>query len=246
VARAAAEAGTLVLGVDANATGMARAASRAARRPERGGRPNARFLVCAVEALPEELAATADLVTVQFPRGSLLRGIVQGESAVVEPIARLLAPDIGRLRMLLSVEARDRTLGLAALDEAGGEAIVAAFERQGLRAIDLRAATPPDLAASGSTWAKRLGVGTGAARPAGSDPADRGSVARSAWLLELGRPSAVGLPADPASPADAGSRTDSAHRNRSVVPTPPASIGACSHPDPSSAPSGPITESSTG
>lgn len=57
---------------------MAEAASRAGRKRAEGG-PNARFVVCAAEALPGELDATADLVTIQFPWGSLLRGIVLGE-----------------------------------------------------------------------------------------------------------------------------------------------------------------------
>jgi 16S rRNA (adenine(1408)-N(1))-methyltransferase len=172
LSRAAAEPGTLVLGVDANAKGMTQAASRAARRPAKGGAPNARFLVSSVEALPEELAATADLVTVQFPWGSLLRGIVQGEPAIVEPIARMLKrrPN-AELRIFLSIEPRDRSLGLRTLDDGAIASIAAAFAELGLESIELHPATPGELAGSHSTWAKRLRAGT-------SD--------RRAWLLRFG------------------------------------------------------------
>jgi 16S rRNA (adenine(1408)-N(1))-methyltransferase len=162
LARATAEPEALALGIDANATGMAPAASRAARRPAKGGAPNARFLVSSVEALPDELTATADLVSVQFPWGSLLRGIVRGEPAIIEPIARLLNREPNaELRMLLSVEPRDRSPGLQALDPEALAAIATSFAKLGLKSTELRAVTPDELARSHSTWAKRLRAGTG-------------------------------------------------------------------------------------
>jgi 16S rRNA (adenine(1408)-N(1))-methyltransferase len=151
---------------------MADAASRAARRPARGGAPNARFLVSTAESIPEELAATADLVTVQFPWSSLLRGIVLGEPAVVGPIAGLLKPSpASELRLLLSVERRDRALGIEALDERSVGGIAAGFTQFGIEAIELRPASAADLEAIHSTWARRLRAGTSA---------------RQAWLLRLG------------------------------------------------------------
>jgi 16S rRNA (adenine(1408)-N(1))-methyltransferase len=162
LARATAEPDTLALGIDANATGMAPVALRAARKPAKGGVQNARFLVSSVEGLPGELAATANLVTVQFPWGSLLRGIVRGEPAIIEPIARLLNREPNaELRMLLSVEPRDRSQGLRALDPASLARIAASFSKLGLTSTELRAATPGELASSHSTWAKRLRAGTG-------------------------------------------------------------------------------------
>jgi len=158
--RARAEPHALVLGVDANADGMAGAASRAARRPAKGGAANARFLVCAAEALPVELARTADEVTVQFPWGSLLRGIAAGDPAVLVPITRLLKPiPTAELRVLLSVEARDRSVGVPALDAERVAGIARAIEGLGLRSVDLRPAVSGDLIGSHSTWARRLGAG---------------------------------------------------------------------------------------
>jgi 16S rRNA (adenine(1408)-N(1))-methyltransferase len=161
----------LALGIDANAAGMAEAASRAARKPSRGGAPNARFVVSATEAFPTELAAVADLVTVQFPWGSLLRGLVCGEAEFVDPIARLLKPSQAELGLLLSIDGRDTGLGLEPLDERSVEHVVEAFEDRGLRAFDVRPATRQDLVTAHSTWAKRLRVGSGD---------------RSAWIVRLG------------------------------------------------------------
>ena len=170
LARAAAEPGTLVLGIDANASGMAEAASRAARISRRRGLLNARFVACAVEVLPGELAHVADLVTVQFPWGSLLRGIVRTEPGVVEPIARLVKPG-GELRLLLSVTERDAALGLEALDEPAIEQMTQALEACGLTMIDRRAATAEDLDAARSSWSRRLRAG---------------AAIRPAWLMRFG------------------------------------------------------------
>ncbi len=152
---------------------MTEAATRAARKPLKGGAPNARFIVAAAEALPPELAATADLVTVQFPWGSLLRGIVRGEAAIVGPLAGLLKPVAdAELRLLISLEARDGALGVGVLGAQAVDHIVHAFAEAGLQSIGVRPATGDDLAAARSTWAKRLRVASG----------DRG-----AWLLRLSR-----------------------------------------------------------
>lgn len=152
---------------------MIEAATRATRKPSKGGAPNARFIVAAAETLPPELAGAADLVTVQFPWGSLLRGIVRGEAAVVCQLAGLLRPAaVAELRLLISVEARDGAHGLAALDAQGVDRIVHSFGEAGLLPIDVRPATGDDLASARSTWAKRLRVA---------------SADREAWLLRLSR-----------------------------------------------------------
>src|SRR3954451_24143865 len=87
---------SLVVGIDPVAEAMGESARRAARRPVRGGAPNALFLVAAVEDLPRALDGTAGLVAVNFPWGSLLAGVARPEPEIMTPIARLLRPE-GRL-----------------------------------------------------------------------------------------------------------------------------------------------------
>jgi 16S rRNA (adenine(1408)-N(1))-methyltransferase len=67
LAAAAADPNRLVIGIDANAAAMAEASRRAAAKPNRGGLPNALFVVAAADALPRELDETADLLTAYFP-----------------------------------------------------------------------------------------------------------------------------------------------------------------------------------
>jgi 16S rRNA (adenine(1408)-N(1))-methyltransferase len=138
---------------------MAEASRRAARRPGRGGLPNALFVVAAAEALPPELDGLADLVTVHFPWGSLLRGLLAADPAVLTGVARVLRPG-GTLSLLVSSTARDRAAGVGPIDRHALEALAGAYDRHGLAVTRVRPATAADVAASHSTWGKRLGAGT--------------------------------------------------------------------------------------
>jgi 16S rRNA (adenine(1408)-N(1))-methyltransferase len=167
LAVAAAQADRLVVGVDASAAGMAEASRRAARRAGRRGLPNALFVVAAAEALPRELDGLADRVTVHFPWGSLLRGLLAADPAILGGLVRVMRPG-ATLSMLVSSTARDRGAGVEPLDERALAALAVDYGRSGLEVTRIRPATPADVAASRSTWGRRLGAG--AQRPA--------------WLLE--------------------------------------------------------------
>ena len=117
------------------------------------------FVLAAAEAPPCELSGLADLVTVTFPWGSLLRGVLGLDEAVVEGLATLVAPG-GCLRALFSVEGRDR----AGVDGLGGDADMEArmrnaFAAAGVDLIELRPASHREVDASNSSWARRLRVG---------------------------------------------------------------------------------------
>jgi 16S rRNA (adenine(1408)-N(1))-methyltransferase len=146
---------------------MAEASRRAGRRPERGGLANALFVVAAAEALPPELDGLADLVTVHFPWGSLLRGLLAAEPAVLGGLARIMRPG-GSLRLLVSATARDAGAGVAPIGASDLADLAGAYAGHGLTVTGARPATPADVAASHSTWGKRLGAGRH----------------RPAWLLE--------------------------------------------------------------
>jgi 16S rRNA (adenine(1408)-N(1))-methyltransferase len=99
----------------------------------------------------------AGSVTINFPWGSLLRGVLGADDAVLAGVGRLLAPGAGGAA-LVSVIARD---GVAPVPPP--ETLGAAYARAGLRLVELRAATAAELAATRSSWARRLRAGT--ARP---------------------------------------------------------------------------------
>lgn len=155
--RAAREPGAFVIGIDADAASMVRASRRAARSPSKGGLPNALFVVAAAESLPSELDAAADDVTVQFPWGSLLAGILTAEPSIAAGVARIAKPGAA-VSMLVSVIERDgRTEG--PLDQRRLGDAARAWDAFGFAAEEVRPATARDLELSGSSWAKRLGAG---------------------------------------------------------------------------------------
>jgi 16S rRNA (adenine(1408)-N(1))-methyltransferase len=154
LARAATAPTSLVIGLDANASAMAEASRRADRR----GPANALFLAAGAEALAGSiLAGRADLVTVHFPWGSLLRGVLGLEAPALCGLASLLAPT-GRIEALASVVSSDAVDELACLDASAEPVVRAGWAAAGLELIEMRMATPDEVATSRSTWARRLGA----------------------------------------------------------------------------------------
>ena len=161
--RARAEPWAFVIGLDANASAMAEASNRAFR--ERVA--NALLLVEAAEALPGPLAETAHLVTINFPWGSLLRGVLGMDDAVLRGIAGLVARE-GSIEVLASVAPGDRVVGIDVLDRSATGRIATAWAALGFEFVAMRPATDLDLREARSSWARRLGN-------------------RPAWLLTIRR-----------------------------------------------------------
>ena len=147
----------LFIGLDADPSRM--------RRASRHAPANALFVVAAAEAVPTELDGMVARVSIHFPWGSLLRGLVAPTPEVLGGIARSLRPD-GTLTALLSIDKRDgaQPLGPGSIDRA-------AYRRRGLEVTEWRLATPAEIELSDSSWAKRL----------------RTSPARSVWHLGASR-----------------------------------------------------------
>jgi 16S rRNA (adenine(1408)-N(1))-methyltransferase len=164
LAAAARDPRALAIGMDASAPAMAESSRRAAGPARKGGLPNAAFILAAAEALPDVLARPADLVTVQFPWGSLLRGCVGADDAVAAGIAGLVAPG-GMIELLLAPAARGGLEGIPTDGPALISAAHGAFAAHGLEPVLARVATSAEVLASGSSWARRLG----AARREGPD-----------------------------------------------------------------------------
>jgi 16S rRNA (adenine(1408)-N(1))-methyltransferase len=151
LAVAAEQPDTLAIGLDANAAAMADSSRRASRG--RAALPNALFAVVAAEQPPEALHGLAGSLTVNFPWGSLLRGLLGEDDAVLAGVARLMAPG-AEGTVLLSVVPRD---GMPPVP--GRASLAPAYERNSLELVEMRAATPKEVAASDSSWAKRLRAG---------------------------------------------------------------------------------------
>ena len=163
LATAAARPDVLAIGVDADVASMAEASRRATRGVRRGSLANALFVAAAAESLPAELDGIATALTVHFPWGSLLRGLLCADPAILAGITRMTRPGAA-VTLLLSVTERDHVAGMDAFDGDVIERIGRCYVAYGLALAEGRPATAEDLAATHSTWAKRIGAG--ARRPA--------------------------------------------------------------------------------
>lgn len=174
IARARREPDALVLGLDAAAAAMAGTSLRAARPVRKGGLPNALFVVAAAERPPRELLGLAGEVTITMPWGSLLRGALALDDAceAASGIALLVAPG-GVVRVLLSIDPRDG-LALPALEEVAAGELPARWRTHGLTLTAFEPADTATIAASGSSWARRLAAGRD----------------RAVWRIALARPRA--------------------------------------------------------
>ena len=149
--RARTEPTSFAIAIDASPDALARGAWSA----KRAHLANAAFLVEGVERLPRELACLADEVTVHFPWGSLLQGLLDGSSSVVGSVAALMK-NRAELRVLVSAGVRD---GFGAVTPSVITSRCANYLQHGLRLVDARWASSEVIRESRSAWAKRLGVG---------------------------------------------------------------------------------------
>lgn len=170
----------MIIGLDASPAAMAEMSLRTARPARKGGLPNLLFAVAAAERPLVELCGRADEVTILFPWGSLLRGVLALDPMAAAGIAGLLAPG-GRVRALVSVADRDAANArLAPLRAADRDRLAERWARFGLRLTAFEPATVQEVHATGSTWARRLGATRRMGRSTGA-AAD----ARPVWRLDL-------------------------------------------------------------
>lgn len=151
VHRARTEPDTFAIAIDASPDALTGGAWRA----KRARMENAAFLVECVERLPCELDAIADEVVVQFPWGSLLRGLIDGSPDVLRPIAGLMKVG-AELRVLMSGVERD---GIGEVGPTLVTARSASYAECGLRLLGTEWAPRAIVEESHSAWAKRLAVG---------------------------------------------------------------------------------------
>jgi len=82
----------LVIGLDPAWRRMVEMAARSARKPEKGGAPNALYVRGVAEDPPPPLAGVADELHVMLPWGRLLTGLVLGERQLCCGLRRMAVP----------------------------------------------------------------------------------------------------------------------------------------------------------
>jgi len=144
-----------VIGVDANPPLMREVSQRASRKPARGGVPNALFGRLSLEDAPGDLLGLADVLTVLFPWGSLLRAVAAPNAGLRKLAA--IGKRGGRVHFLYGYGSRESAaLGLP---ELGGSHLLShlknAYAAAALQ-VEARYAAREDVALVESTWAKKL------------------------------------------------------------------------------------------
>jgi 16S rRNA (adenine(1408)-N(1))-methyltransferase len=117
--------------------------------------PNALFLIANAEALPAELSGLASHITVKFPWGSLLTGLLERGSKVIGNL-RMIAQPGATLAIVLNSSALLRQ-GLSL--EQGGVIVGQAVQMGGFDVKPQVTLDAEALRRYPTTWAKRLGYG---------------------------------------------------------------------------------------
>ncbi|QBD74839.1 class I SAM-dependent methyltransferase [Ktedonosporobacter rubrisoli] len=116
---------------------------------------NALFLIANAEMLPGELTGLVDCITVNFPWGSLLQGLLTSQSRVVNSLSM-----IARSGATLEVRLNGSALQQVGIALAQGEALVArALVEGGFAVKATQRLDATDLRNYPTTWAKRMGYG---------------------------------------------------------------------------------------
>ncbi len=155
------DASSVYVGVEPDAKALSEYAYRAGRKPSRGGVDNALFVVASVEQLPVELSGVADLVRVNFPWGSLLRGLLEPDPETPRQLASLLKPG-GAWEVIMSYDPAHDTGAFAGetlppLDATYiDDVLVPAYAASEMRVAVSRRLTADEALALPSTWGRRL------------------------------------------------------------------------------------------
>jgi 16S rRNA (adenine(1408)-N(1))-methyltransferase len=125
------------------------------REHSRRALENILFVIANAQALPAELYGLADHITINFPWGSLLEGLLAPDSAVLAGLVIAARPEAG-------LEVRLNGGALAEMGwslEQGGDRVREALAASGFDMRPPITLTALDLKSCRTTWAKRLAYG---------------------------------------------------------------------------------------
>lgn len=117
--------------------------------------PNMLFVIANVEALPLELNGFGSQITINFPWGSLLEGLLNNDAYLLNELASIARPN-AQLDIHLNGEAL-RTAGWTL--EAGAEQVQNNLNASGWRMKSRSCLEAQALRSIPTTWAKRLAFG---------------------------------------------------------------------------------------
>ena len=149
------------IGVDANVKPLEKPSIKATRKPLKGGLPNALFVQASAEELPEEFNGIATEIYINFPWGSLLRGVLVGDGRILTSLRRI-TKDNGSLTIVTGIDPeRDRTeierLEIPRIDTAFiRNELVTRYSSAGFGLVDIKTLDARTWKQVQTSWAKKL------------------------------------------------------------------------------------------
>ncbi|MCO1579370.1 16S rRNA (adenine(1408)-N(1))-methyltransferase KamB [Crossiella sp. SN42] len=149
----------LVIGLDAAPDNLRKTAGKAAAKPAKGGLPNLVYLWHAAESLPPELREIDEL-HVLMPWGSLLRGVLDTEGALLRGLAACCRPGADFLVTLNLHAWRPPVpeVGDTAepTPESATEVLAKAYATAGWQLTEAAYLSPEEIAELATSWTRRL------------------------------------------------------------------------------------------
>jgi 16S rRNA (adenine(1408)-N(1))-methyltransferase len=125
------------------------------RNASRAATANALFVIADALALPEELSRVATHLSINFPWGSLLHGVLSGHPGLLAGLAAT-----GSAGTTLEIRLNSGALAEAGWTlESGGKRVAAVLRDAGFTVAATSLLAAADLRCLPSTWAKRLAFG---------------------------------------------------------------------------------------
>jgi 16S rRNA (adenine(1408)-N(1))-methyltransferase len=149
------------IGIDPNRRPLEKISEKIYRRPAKGGLTNVLYVQAAAEALPAELDGVASKVQIEFPWGSLLRGVAGGDKVILSNLRRLCLPN-ALLEVTIAIDPdRDRSewarleLATFTIDHVLS-VLVPKYCEAGFKIVRAQQIGSDELAQRHSSWARRL------------------------------------------------------------------------------------------
>lgn len=142
---------------------MRQNSQKAAKKPSKGGLPNALFVHASVESLPEELYGVASHISILLPWGTLLKAVALPEKSILQGIPKLCKKE-ATLKIIFGYEAdkEKNTIQELNLPELTKEycekTLKPAYQEAGFE-ISWRFISQTELRQLPTAWAKKLAYG---------------------------------------------------------------------------------------
>ncbi|MDQ2086443.1 16S rRNA (adenine(1408)-N(1))-methyltransferase NpmA [Herbivorax sp. ANBcel31] len=153
------------IGIDPVAENMTEFSSKSIKKPAKGGITNALYVIAAAEDLPCQLDNKADNIYINLPWGSLLEGVVKGNSVILNNVVKIAKPPKADVEIWFTYnnlheagEMSRRELPNLSVEYIKSN-LIPIYQSCGIDIVETDIVTNEDLKKFDTQWSKRLGFG---------------------------------------------------------------------------------------